>query len=161
MNRPRAFVYGAVALIVGVSVVSGPTVGLVDLTTPRYDTTGLGQGNISVDRVDAPERVELAQGYQSESYRLEVPDARIRVAAISGRPIVAYELAIPALGYDRGTAHFLGDDDGWVTLSLSGDTLARDRVMQSTYNGTLSVVTRASGTETVVYRERVPVEVTS
>jgi len=162
MERSTALVYATVAVIVGVTVVSGPSVGLVDLTTPRADTTGLGQGNATIDRVEAPDRVRLDRGFQSESYRLEVPDARVHVAAVSGRPILNYRIEIDGMGYSRTSTFFLdGDDTGWKTLSFEGATLGTDEVTRDSYNGTLSVVVRASDTETVVYRASVPVEVVS
>lgn len=161
MRIATGIVYGTVAVIVGLTVVSGPLVGAVDFTRDRTDLAGLGTGNVSVDRVSAPESVELGRAYQSESYHLEVPDATINVTAISGRPVVAYRVEIPALGYARSTSHFLDESrTGSVRLSIERDRIVPDRVDDRRYDGTLSVVARYNDTERVLYRDPVPVEVT-
>lgn len=160
MDRSRAVVFAAVTLIVGVSVVSGPAIGVIDLTTPRFDTTGVGQGNATVDQVEAPAEVRLEKAYQSNAYRLRVPDSRIHVASVSGRPVVTYELSIDSLGYTRTTSHFLDEgDDGWRSLSLSGDSLGNSTVRESQYDGTLSIVLRYNDSKRVLYRESVTVDV--
>lgn len=153
--------YATVAVILGVTVLSGPAIGIVDLTTPRYDMSGVGEGNATVDVVEAPSTVALERGYQSESYYLTVPDARVRFAALAGKPIVAYGIEIPALGYSRSTTHFLTDrGPGWVSLSLREDTLSNGTVTADSYEGRLSIVVRDSDGKTVVYDEPVRVEVT-
>ncbi|WP_123537134.1 hypothetical protein [Halosimplex salinum] len=160
MNRARVLVYGTAAVILAVTLVSGPAVGFVDLTTPRYDTSGLGEGNATVDRIDAPDSVTLERGYQSESYYLTVPDAKIRLASLSGKPTVAYGVDIPAFGYSRSTTHFLSEGtSGWVELSLQSDTLGSDTVTADAYEGTISIVLRDSSGKTVLYEEPVTVEV--
>jgi hypothetical protein len=160
MDRPSVLVYGTVALVLGVTVLSGPAIGLVDLTQPRYDMSGLGEGNATVDQIDAPSAVTLERGYQSESYYLLVPDARTKFASISGKPTVAYGVEIPDLGYSRSTTHFLsGDETGWVEFSLSEDTLRNRTVSADRYDGRLTLVLRASDGKTVLHNETVPVEV--
>jgi len=160
MDRPRVLVYATVALVLGVTVLSGPAIGLVDLTQPRYDMSGLGEGNATVDRIDAPSTVTLERGYQSESYYLLVPDARARFASISGKPTVAYGIEIPELGYSRSTTHFLsGGATGWIEFSLAEDTLADGTVSADRYDGRLTLVLRASDGETVLHNETVTVEV--
>jgi len=160
MDRSRGLSAVAVTVILGVTLVSGPAVGLVDLTQPRFDPGNIGQGNATVSEVRTPATVQLKQGLETESYYLETPDATIRVTAIQGRPTVAYKLAIPSMGYSRGTTHFLGPDDtGWVSLSLARDTLPGDRVSASSYEGTLSVTLRYNGTERVLSERPVTVEV--
>lgn len=161
MERARGAVYATVAVIVGLTLVSGPAVGLVDLTSPRYDTGGLGQGNATVAEVDAPERAQLDRGYQSDSYYLKAPDARLRFSSIAGKPTVSYSLEIQDLSYTRSTTTFLQpDDEGWVQLSMEQATFEGDRITGQEYRGNLSIVLRANGNETVIHRAEIPVEVT-
>jgi len=161
MDRSRVLAAVSVSVILTVTVLSGPAVGVVDLTHPRVDTAGLGQGNATVDAVEAPATARFDRGFQSGSYHLEVPDARLRVVSVTGRPTVSYTLSVPAMGYSRTTTHFLdADDTDWVVVSLSRDTLAEDRVDGAAYDGTLSVVLRYNDTERVLYEEPVTVEVT-
>jgi hypothetical protein len=161
MTRSRALAAVSVSVILGVTLLSGPLVGVIDLTQPRVDTVGLGQGSATVDDVEAPSTARLERGFQSDSYYLEVPDARIHVASITGRPTVSYKLALPAMNYSRGTTHFLSaDDTGWVAVSIEQDTFRDDQVTASSYAGNLSLVLRYNDTERVLYDRPVAVEVT-
>jgi len=161
MDRGRAVVYAVTGLILGVTVLSGPAIGLIDLTTPRYDMSGLGEGNVTIDGIELPSSVVLDRGYQSQSYYLTVPDARIRFVAIEGKPTVAYGIDVPALGYSRSTTHFLSDGTvGWTSLSLRQDTLSDDAVDAERYDGRLSLVLRDSDGKTVLANRTVAVEVT-
>ncbi|WP_459195032.1 hypothetical protein [Halosimplex sp. J119] len=161
MNRSRVLVYATAAVILCVTLLSGPAIGLVDLTTPRYDMAGIGEGNATVDRVDAPASVSIEREYQSETFYLDVPDARIRFSSISGKPTVAYGLEIPAFNYSRSTTHFLsGDRTGWVSVSLQTDTFSEGVTPGEAYAGELSLVMRTSEGKSVLYNESVAVEVT-
>jgi len=162
MDRSTLLVYATAATIVGVTLVSGPAVGLVDLTSPRFDTSGLGQGTVTVDRVEPPDRIVLGGSFQSESYRLQVPDTSVTLSDIEGKPILTYWVEIDALGYNRVSTYFLDEsNEGARTLSVDSATLGGDDVTEDRYNATLSLVVRANGNETTVYRSTVPVEVTS
>jgi hypothetical protein len=159
MDRSRLLVAVSVTVIFGVTLVSGPVVGAVDLTTPRIDGA-VGQGNMTVSSVDAPDTGRIDRGLQSESYYLKVPDARLSVASIEGKPVVTYAISIPGLNYTRSTAHFLSaEDDGKVALSLAKDTLSDQRVNELSYEGTLSVVLRGDD-DREIYEDAISVEVT-
>ena len=162
MDRSTLFVSVTVALIVTVTVVSGPAVGLVDLTSSRSDTAGLGQGNATVDAVEAPETIRIERGFQSESYRLEVPDTRVNLSAVTGRPILNYRVEIRSFGYTRTSSHFLDDESiGRFSLTLEDATLSQSAVSGTRHNGTLSVVVQSNGSARTVYERSVAVEVTS
>jgi hypothetical protein len=159
MDRSRLFVAAVVAVVVAVPVLSGPAFGVVDLTRPSFE--GIGQGSATIDRVEAPDSGRFDRALSSENYVLEVPDARIRVAAIEGRPLVAYKVSVPELGYSRGTTHFLdGDDTGWVTLSLKSETFPPERIDRSSYEAELSIVLRVDDTEELLHEGPITLEVT-
>ncbi|MFC7142343.1 hypothetical protein ACFQMA_21200 [Halosimplex aquaticum] len=130
------------------------------MTTPRYDMSGLGEGNASVDRIDAPASATIEREYQSETYYLNVPDARIHVTSISGKPTVAYGIEIPEFGYSRSTTHFLSDGQtGWVELSLLSDAISRDVSPPEEYEARLSIVMRTGDGKLMLYNESIAVEV--
>lgn len=159
MDRSRLLVWGAVVLICCVPVLSGPVVGLVDLTKAPLD--GVGDGSATVDAVEAPDTGQFDRALSSDSYVLKVPDARIHVAAIEGRPLVSYKISIPAIGYSRGTTHFLSPDDtGWVDISLKSETFAPQRVDQSSYEAQLSLILRVNDTEETLHDGPITLEVT-
>jgi len=159
MDRSRLLVWGAVVLICCVPVLSGPVVGLVDLTKPPLD--GVGDGSATIDDVQVPDTARFDRALSSDSYVLKVPDARIHVAAIEGRPLVSYKLSIPAMRYSRATTHFLSaDDTGWVAVSLATETFAPANVTQSSYEAELSLILRVNDTKQTLHDGPVTVEVT-
>ena len=159
MNRSRALLYAAVAVIVAMPVLSGPAVGLVDLTPTRFE--GIGEGSATVDGVETPDTARFDRALSSDSYVLKVPDARIHVAAIEGRPLVSYKLSIHEMGYSRGTTHILsGDDSGWVLVSLKGENFAEEEIARDRYDAELTLVLRVNGTERTLYDGAITVEVT-
>jgi hypothetical protein len=163
MDRSHVLAAVSVSVILCVTLLSGPAVGVLDLTRERVDTAGIGEGNVTVDAVDAPDTATFERAVASESYYLEVPAARVHLASVSGRPTLSYRLEIHELGYTRGSTHFLDADDaddGWIAVSLERDTFSGDRITESAYDGTLSVVIRYNDTERVVYEEPVTVAVT-
>jgi len=159
MDRSRLLVWTAVAVICAVPVLSGPVVGVVDLTREPLD--GIGDGSATIDAVEAPDTALFDRALSSDSYVLKVPDARIHVASIEGRPLVSYKLSIPAMSYSRATTHFLSPDDtGWVDISLARETFAPDRIDQSTYEANLSLILRVNDTKQTLHDEPITLEVT-
>ena len=159
MNRSGLLVWGAVVLICCVPVLSGPVVGVVDLMEAPLD--GVGDGSATIDAVEAPDTGRFDRALSSDSYVLKVPDARIHVAAIEGRPLVSYKLSIPAMQYSRATTHFLSADDaGWVDISLASETFSPNRVDQSTYEANLSLVLRVNDTKEILHDGPITLEVT-
>jgi hypothetical protein len=159
MDRSELAVWGAVALICCVPVLSGPVVGLVDLTKAPLE--GVGDGSATIDDVQAPDTARFDRALSSDSYVLKVPDARIHVAAIEGRPLVSYKISIPAMQYSRATTHFLSTDDtGWVDISLARETFGPANVTQSSYEAELSLILRVNDTKQVLHDDPITVEVT-
>lgn len=159
MNRSRLFVLATVAVIVSVPVASGPAVGLVDLTTSPLD--GIGSGSATIDDIEAPDNARFDRGLASDSYVLKVPDARVHVAAIEGRPLVSYKLSIPTMSYSRATTHFLGPNDtGWVDVSIQSETFPASRIDRSSYEARLSLILRVNDTERTFHDSSITVEVT-
>jgi hypothetical protein len=160
MDFGRAAPLGAVGVILVLTLSSGPA-GVVDFTTERDVTAGLGQGELVGSSVDVPSRAALQQGgYGSQSYYLQVPDATLTVDRVAGRPVVSYKINIPELGYSRETAHFLSAEMGpHITLSVEKDTLRPDDVQQDEYDGELVVIERIDHNSTVLERRNVTVEV--
>jgi len=160
MSLARAAVLATVAVIALTTLVSGPLVGAVDLTTERYDATGLGQGNATVSAVEAPETARLDSGVGAAEFYLKVPDATVTFESITGKPTVSYKISIDELGYSRGTTHFFAESDvGLATLSIAQDSFARSEITAESYDGQLSITLRGNGTKQVLYDEPITVEV--
>jgi len=158
MNWYRIVFYSTIVIIVTVPILSGPALGVIDLTTTRLD--GIGEGSATVDNVEVAETARFDRALSSDSYILNVPDARIHVAAIEGRPVVSYKVSIHEMGYSRETSHVLDTGDtGWVSLSLEQLTLAPDRIDRESYAGELVLTLRVNGTSETLYEGNVTVEV--
>lgn len=160
MDAERATIWGVVGLVVVTTLVSGPLVGAVDLTT-EPDRPALGSGSVTVASASLPERATLTAGrFGADEYTLAVPDATVEITAVDGRPILVYRLSIRERGYTRSTTHFLSDrNTGPYALSLADDSFPPSTVQNDSYAGHLQVIVRANGTSRVVAEQAIPVEV--
>ncbi|WP_224268038.1 hypothetical protein [Haloprofundus salinisoli] len=163
MRTSGTVVWFSVLLVAALSVASGPLVGGVDFT-PAGDTTSesgsegsLGAGNATVTDVSldaAGVRLERG-GYGSQAYYLRVPDATVRLQSVTGRPLLSYNVRIPALGIERSSTVFLNEsytENGATTLALTldDDPVDPERVTESSYEAELSVLLRTdSGSRTL------------
>jgi hypothetical protein len=160
MERSRVAVYATVAVIVAVTVASGPLVGAVTVPEGGVSGPAPGTGNATVSVVSMPDRVTLEPGaYDTDVYYLEVPDAVVDVSAVTGKPVLTYSLSVPELK-SRSSVFFLQPgEQGRTELSmdrLSFDPAAVDREQ---YTGELRLVLRGSGGKLTLYSEPVVVEV--
>lgn len=163
MELHRIAVYATVAVVVAVAVASGPLVGAVDLTRERDDPGDAGspgEGSVDVTVLSLPDRATLDRGaYGAAAYTLRVPDARVRLANVTGQPMVVYKIELRELGYSRGTVHFVtADQAGPFSLELERDSLSPDDVTRDRYEGRLTVLVRADG-ERIVERAAITVDV--
>jgi hypothetical protein len=159
MERERATVWGVVSLVVVTTLVSGPLVGAVDLTTePEMD---FGTGSMTVDSVTLPDRATLSVGrFGAGEYTLRVPDASVEISAVDGRPLLVYRLSIRERGYTRSTVHFVSQKNvGPYSLSLSDDRFDRAEITNDSYQGRLEVIARANERSRVITAQQITVEV--
>lgn len=161
MARSRTFVHAVVGCILAVTLVSGPLVPAMDFTQAAPERGAIGEGNATVEVLSAPDRAELARGsYGSGSYYLTVPDATVRLAGVTGKPMLVYELRLPERGYSRGTTHFLSAaQTGTYAVSLERDSWLPEEVEQDSYEGELVILLRNGNGDRTVYRGNVTVAV--
>ncbi len=166
MESTRVPVIFTVGLIGILTLVSGPLVPGIDLTAARTDAPtliGNETDSISAAVVSAPDtdiRFEKAQ-FGAGTYELVVPDAVIRIEAVSGRPRVIYRLNIPAMHYSRGTIHFVdaAQANSRLTLNFESTDFTPDELSQERYAGRLAIVTLDSTGSTEIYNESVTIRV--
>ena len=158
MRSDRAVVAATVAIIIGVSVASGPLVGL-SLTDERSFAPGSGTANVTVETV--PDTATLSQAnYGSGPYTLRLDPARIRVSAVSGQPTVAYDLAVDELNHTRTSVTFLDESyEGRYDLAFAPSTIAPDRVDGERYDGTVRVYVYDDRGDRLLVERNVTVEV--
>jgi hypothetical protein len=162
MDLSRALAAGTVAVVLAVTLVSGPLVGAVDLTEARDDDTSgeLGFGSVEATIVSLPDDPRLVKGqYGSGAYYLRVGPATVDVSNVEGRPMLVYKLRIPELGYARGTTTFLdGGMSGSQRFSIDEAAVSPEKVTREAYDGELVVLVRSGNESRVI--ERRPVTVT-
>lgn len=160
MDQMRAVVYGVTAIIVAVTLASGPLVGAVDLTgQPGCEPSG-ESGTADIEVQSLPEQATITTGqFGSGTYYLSIPDAVISVSNVSGHPLVSYDMSIPAMGRQTGTTTFLCPSvSGQQTLSISRLTLDSPPE-QSEYEATLRITLEERDGDTVVREKPITIEV--
>lgn len=162
MDTAGLAVAGTVTLVLAVAAVSGPLVPGVDFTRESAEQTAPpGSGSVDARVLAVPEDAALVKGdFGAGAYYLRVADATVDVASVTGQPLLVYKLRIPAMGYVRGTTHFLSPEmDGHMAVALEEDSLDPEKVEQSSYRGELLLLVRDDADERLLYRENVTVAV--
>lgn len=147
--------------IVSLAIVSGPLVTAIDLTPERADSESFGNGSAEVSIAAAPKTAHLDAGrYGAARTHLRVPEIVGRVDSVSGRPIIAYTIRIPELGYVRGEIRALSrSDSGRIGLQFDRTVVDTRGYNGTSYRGALTVVVREHGEERELYRGPITVEV--
>ncbi|MFC7021341.1 MULTISPECIES: hypothetical protein [Haloarcula] len=160
MDYARGVVFGAVGVILVTTLVSGPLVPGVALTSEPAQQA-LGQGTATVADATLPETATFERAsFGAENYHLTVPATTVRFSTLEGSPTLSYRLTIAGLDYTRTTTHFLGPSTGdRYRLTMRSDTFSLEAINQSSYEGRLSVVKRDSSGETVVASRTVTIGV--
>jgi len=160
MERTRAVITSVIAIILGVTLLSGPLVPGVKLAS-EPEPVALETGNVTVSAVEMPEEVTLEKGsYGAASYYLNAPPVRIQFSNRTGRPTLVYELTIDELSYTRTTNHFLDDSTGdTYELTLASDTFTDAEIERERYNGTVTVSKRDGSGQGVVATRNVTISV--
>ena len=160
MERTRAVITTVIAIILGVTLLSGPLVPGVTLAA-EPEPVALETGNVTVSAVELSGDVTLEKGsYGAASYYLDAPPVRVHFANRTGRPTLVYKLTIEELGYTRTTNHFLDDSTGdTYMLTLASDTFTDGKIQREQYNGTVTVSKRDRAGHGVVATRNVTISV--
>jgi len=162
MDGSRVAVVASLTVIVGISVLSGPLVG-VDFTASPAASVGpdLGEGAIDATVQTLPDTGSLEKGgFGADAYALSIPPATLDVEAVSGQPLVVYTLEVPELGLTHSATYFLSPSNtGSVTMTIDSHSLAPDRIGADSYRGVLDVSVRIGESVRVLDRHNVSIEV--
>lgn len=161
MNAHPAVVF-TVALVVVTTVLSGPVVSAVDLTSERtLEGADLGEGRLTIGDLSVPDDVVIERGdFGAGTYYLRVPSATAELQTVVGRPILSYEVSIRELGFTRSSVSVLSPaNEGTYELTLDEAPFGQSEIREDSYAGELSITARYGGTEHVVERRNVTIEV--
>lgn len=150
MQPDRVAVVATGAVLLGLTLVSGPLVG-VSLTDDRPADPGTGTADLAVERTPDAATLTRDRG-GSDDFRLRSPPVRLDVAAVTGRPTVTYELAVEELSYTTMSVSVLDADvRGAYDLPFGAARVDAEDVDDESLDGTLRVtVTDDDGTRTLV-----------
>ena len=109
MEQTRAVTIVVTAIILGVTLLSGPLIPGVTVAQEPEPLT-LETGNSTIANVQLPDRATLECGsYGAANYYIRVPPAIVQFETLEGNPTLVYKLRIDDLGYARTTNHFLDE----------------------------------------------------
>lgn len=151
-----------IAGILGVLVLSGPVVDVVDLTPAARDDANVGSGSADVTVTGDPAAdIRIDRGrFGTGVYYLRPPAFGVSVADVAGRSRLVYIVRVPALDYEGSTSDRLGPGAaGDRTLQLSSRAFERDRITEDSYRAELVVRVQSFEGDRVVYHRNVTVRV--
>jgi hypothetical protein len=161
MNRDHA-VGGVLSLVVLTAILSGPLVGMVDLTAADdADLASVDLGTATVSNASLPSQARFTRStFGTESVYLEVPPATVDVESVNQRVHFSYQISIDALGYTRGTTHFIGPRHvGPHNLTIERRAFDPDRLTGERYDAELTITLYESTGETSVAERNITVAV--
>lgn len=158
MNRERVVFVATVGILLGVTVVSGPLVGISLTSSETFDP---GSGTIEATVTESPETATLKHGdHGAGVYYLRATPVEVEIDSVTGQPSLTYELFVTELGHTKSSITFLdGDAEGTVNLEFDASTLEADRVDSDAYTGVLRVIANDDDGERVLVERNVTVEV--
>jgi hypothetical protein len=165
MQAGRVAATVTVAVILLVSLVSGPLVGAVDLSpAPEIDESfGPGQGSMNVTVHSVPDEARLVESdFGAGAYFLRMDPVDVTLSEIRGQPILVYKLRISGLTFVSSRNTFATEaDEGRMSVPFAEDTVQRERVNESVeeYPAEIVVGVLANDEERVVQRTNVTVGV--
>lgn len=158
MNPERVVLTATVCIIVVVTIVSGPLVG-ISLTSD--ETFNPGSGSIVATVEDTPETATLERGsHGSEVYYLHGPPIPVQVDQVRGQPSLTYEIVIPELGHTTASLTFLDKGTkGSIRLEFDPSTIEDDQVVAESYAGKIRVIANDADGERELVETNVTIEV--
>lgn len=166
MDLAQTFISITVGVIVVTTLISGPLVAGVDLTSDEGDgvlfQSGIGD-RANVEVVAEPAGPVFLRNITSAGggYRLVVPPVAVRVFNVRGSPRISYHVRILGLDYIHLTTYFLNasSEGERRVLRVTEVTLDRSKVSEREYRGDLTVSVHATNGTNVIYRNNVTVKV--
>lgn len=158
----RRLQLGTAAVVLVVLVLSGPLVGVVDLTPESRGAAELGDGTAEASVVGDPTAdLAITPGrFGTNVSYLRVPPAVVDVRQVEDRPRLLYIVRVPALNFERSVTEPLDERvDGRVTLRMDDRAFQHARIRNESYNATVVVRVQSFEVSRTVYRRTATVPV--
>ncbi|AQL43095.1 hypothetical protein BV210_10380 [Halorientalis sp. IM1011] len=158
----RRLQFGTAAVVLAVLLLSGPLVGIVDLTPESRGAAELGAGTANATVVGDPTaELAITSGrFGTNVSYLRIPPASVDVDRVEQRPRLLYVVRVPQLDFERSVTHPLDESvDGRVTLRMDDRAFPNRVIRTDSYRATVIVrVQSFDGTRTI-YRRNATVPV--
>lgn len=162
MDDARAVVLATGAVVVLLTLLTGPAIGVIAVPSDEgLGGAGLATGNATLTEVEFPADPTLSAGqYEAGQFVLRTGDVGIRVANVTGRPLLTYKLDVHGLDYTRSSLTVLEPGmAGRRSIQLSTDTLPAEAVNRGAYPGELRLILRGDGPDREIAARNVTVTV--
>lgn len=156
----RVMAHVSVAVVVVVTVASGPLVGSVSFTDERITAMDVAPGEATVGDVAFPEAVTLT--YEGDGrYQYEGAPPRVPFERVAGGDVqLTYGLLVPALNISRSVTRIVSGPMTDETVVVEFYSLVPgDPIASGQYEGTVYVALITEGEDELVAKATVPVEV--
>jgi hypothetical protein len=161
-DRAGLLARGTVALVLLVTVASGPILGSVSFTEQRVTAMDVAPGNATVGEIDFPTNVTLAADGDGR-YRYSGTPIRVTFERITGGDVqLTYGLLVPALNVSQSVTQIVSGPTADETVTVEYYSYVRgERVTPGRYEATAYVSLVEEGENELVARETVSVEVSN
>jgi len=158
----RQFQFGTAAVVLVVLVLSGPLVGVVDLTPESRGAAELGDGTAEATVVGDPAAdLAITPGrFGTNVSYLRTPPATVDVDRVEGRPRLLYVVRVPRLDFERSVTRPLdGSVDGRVTLRMDDRAFENRAIRNDSYRATVTVRVQSFDETRTIHRHNATVPV--
>lgn len=158
MNTETTVTALAVGVVAVTLALSGPAVSAVSFgPSPGGE---LDDGNATVASASLDGTAALTDGrFGTGVAYLRVPDATVRLSAVTGNPRLVYRVSVPGLGVDAAATTGLGPASRRARVRVPDRAFEPATVDRDRYRGTLSVHVQSFAVYRTVLRRNVTVEV--
>lgn len=162
MDDARAVVLATAGVVVVLTLLTGPWVGLIAVPADGgLGGEGLATGNATLTDVEFPGDPTISTGqYEAGQFVLRTGDVGVRVSNVTGRPLLSYKLEVEGLDYTRSSLIVLEPGmEGPRSIQLARATLPASAVDRDSYPGELRLILRGDGPDREIAATNVTVAV--
>jgi hypothetical protein len=159
MHRYRSLVSLVAAVIVLVSLLTGPSLGLI--AVPSDEPTELGTGSATLAVESMPDSATLRADSYTDVHRLDVSPPVLSVSDVDGSPLITVSITVDRLDFSQGSVYTLEPGmDGHHSFPIRRTSIDSAEIDAEAYAGRVRVVLRDESGRTVLAERNVTVEVT-
>jgi len=159
MLQYRSLVSLVAAVIVLVSLLTGPTLGLIAVPTEEPRELGTGSATLTVESM--PDSATLRADSYTDVHRLDVSPPVLSVSDVDGSPLITVSINVDRLEFSQGSVYTLEPGmEGHHSFPIRRSSIDSAEIDEESYEARVRVVLRDDSGRTVLDERNVTVEVT-